>query len=67
MAATPQQVKERRRPAAPPQRDVGAALAALSEEKICCACGHSPGYAPGPSRLALCHGPTYCTRQCCAR
>ena len=34
MAATPQQVKERGRPAAPPRRDVGAALAALSEEDL---------------------------------
>jgi len=34
MAATPQQVKERRRPAAPPQRDVGAVLAALSEKDL---------------------------------
>jgi hypothetical protein len=34
MAATPQQVKEWGRPAGPPQRDVGAALAALSEEDL---------------------------------
>jgi DNA-directed RNA polymerase specialized sigma24 family protein len=34
MAATPQQVKERGRPAAPPRRDVGAALATLSEEDL---------------------------------
>ena len=34
MAATPQQVKEWSRPAAPTRRDVGAALAALSEEDL---------------------------------
>jgi DNA-directed RNA polymerase specialized sigma24 family protein len=34
MAATPQQVKESGRPAGPPQRDVGAALAALSAEDL---------------------------------
>ena len=34
MAAAPQQVKAWRRPAGPPQRDVGAALAALSEEDL---------------------------------
>ena len=67
MAGTSQQVKEWGRHFVPEQRDVGAALAALSEEKICCACGHSPGYAPGPSRLALCHGPICCMRRCCAR
>jgi len=34
MASTPQQVKEWGRPAAPTRRDVGAALAALSEEDL---------------------------------
>src|SRR5580693_9931518 len=34
MAGTSQQVKEWGRPAGPPQRDVGAALAALSEEDL---------------------------------
>lgn len=34
MAATPQQVKESGRPSGPPQRDVGAALTALSAEDL---------------------------------